>query len=164
MAESMSNSDLLRREQASFSNVQLPLAEDGSGNTGGELPFIVGVVDDLTGNAPSKERKELYERKFDKISRYNLDQKIADLGPGLEYDVKSTLPDSVHEGETLHVKLAFNEMKDFEPQQVARKIEPLRKLLTLREQLVSLKAKAGNDPKVKKELEALVKDLLADAG
>jgi type VI secretion system protein ImpB len=160
MAESMSNSDLLRREQASFSNVQLPLEDDGTGNTGGELPFIVSVVDDLAGNAPTKERKDLHERKFDKVSRYNLDTKLAEVGPGLEYDVKSTLPKSLQADDTLHVRIGFNEMKDFEPKQVAEKLPPLARLLKLREQLVSLKAKAGNDPKVKKELEALVKELL----
>lgn len=159
MAESMSNSDLLKRELASFSNVRMPLEEDGSRAEGAELPFIVGVIDDLSGNAPAKEREPLEERKFDKVSRYNLDQKLGEIAPGLEYDVKSTLPESLNPEKSLHVRLTFGEMKDFEPKRVAEKLPALAKLLRLREQLESLKA-YSQDPKVKKQLEAMVKELL----
>src|SRR4051812_2284077 len=118
MSRSMSNSDLLLNEKQAFSNVKLPLEREND-LAGGELPFIVGVVDDFSGNAPRKDRGHLTERTFDKVSRYTLDQKVAEFAPGLEYDVPSHLPESIHPKDTpLHVSLSFNEMKDFEPKRV----------------------------------------------
>jgi type VI secretion system protein ImpB len=138
----------------------MPLEEDGSNATGAELPFIVGVMDDLSGNAPTKEREELYNRRFEKVTRHTIDKKIAEIGPGLEYNVKSTLPKSMYADDSMNVRLTFSDMKDFEPKRVAEKLPQLAKLLRLREQLVSLKNYAGRDPKLRKELEALIAELV----
>ncbi len=156
----LSNADKLRRERASFANVSLPTDRpDDLG--GGELPFIVGVIDDLAGNAPSKARPPLAERTFDKVSRYTLDQKIAEIGPGVAFDCQSTLPAALGgTGGELHVELRFNQMKDFEPKQVAEQVPALAKLLRLREQLVRLRSRAAADPDVRRELERMIADLV----
>ena len=155
-----SNADKLRRERASFANVSLP-ADRPDDLAGGELPFIVAVIDDLAGNAPGKLRPPLDERQFDKVSRYTLDQKMAELSPGVRFTCPNTLPPALggNAGD-LDVQLRFNAMTDFEPKQVAEQLPALAKLLRLREQLVRLRAKAAADPDVKRELERMIADLL----
>lgn len=158
----MSNSGKLRQERASFANVSVPLSKAGGEGTE-ELPFIVGIVDDVRGNAERavKKRAELVDRKFDKISRYTLDDKLAELTPGLDYSVKCTLPNTGED--TLQVKLDFREMKDFEPKRVAQQIQPLNDLLKLRELLLALKNRAAARPETRKALEKLMTELMADS-
>ncbi len=161
MSDSRSNSDKLRDEHAAFANVALPTdrAED---LTGGELPFIVAVVDDFSGNAPSAARPELADRAFEKVTRYTLDARMADIGPGVTFAVTNTLPPELGgSDEPLPVRLQFNKMDDFEPRAIARQVPPLARLLQLREQLVNLRARASVDPTVRKELEAVIAGLVA---
>ena len=155
-----SNADKLRRERASFANLSLPTDRpDDLG--GGELPFIVGVIDDLAGNTPGKPRPPLEERTFDKVSRYTLDQKMAELAPGVSFSCPSTLPTALGgTGGDMPVRLRFNAMADFEPKQVAEQVPALAKLLRLREQLVRLRARAAADPDVRRELEQMIADLV----
>ncbi len=159
-AAAASNADKLRADRASFANVSLPTDRpDDLG--GGELPFIVGVIDDLAGNAPGKPRPPLDERTFDKVSRYTLDQKMAEIAPGVAFECASTLPPAL--GGTagpLHVRLQFNRMADFEPKQVAEQVPALARLLRLREQLVRLRARAAADPDVRRELERMIAELV----
>jgi type VI secretion system protein ImpB len=155
-----SNADLLRRERASFANVSLPTDRpDDLG--GGELPFIVGVIDDFAGNAPGRPRPPLEERTFDKVSRYTLDQKMAEIAPGLAFDCPSTLPAALGgTGGDMQVELRFNAMADFDPKRVAEQVPALAKLLRLREQLMRLRARAAADPDVRRELEKMIADLV----
>ncbi|HWE01849.1 MAG TPA: type VI secretion system contractile sheath small subunit [Tepidisphaeraceae bacterium] len=156
----MSNSDLLKQEIPSFSNVRMPLTKDGGLDTE-ELPFIVGVIDDFSGNAERslKKRGKLEDRSFDPVSRYTFDKKLADVSPGLDLVVKCTLPNTTEK--ELPVKLNFKAMKDFEPRNVAEQIDPLRNLLRMRESLVSLRNRSAADPETRKELEKLVGDIMA---
>ena len=156
----MSTADQLRRERASFANVSLP-TDRPDDLAGGELPFIVGVIDDLSGNAPGVTRPPLDERQFDKVTRYTLDRKMAELAPGVALDCRSTLPKSLGgtDGD-LHVRIRFNAMADFGPKQVAEQVPQLAKLLRLREQLVRLRARAAADPDVKRAVEQMIADLV----
>jgi type VI secretion system protein ImpB len=62
------------------------------------------------------------------------------------------------DGSTIPVELSFDSMSDFEPAAVVNKVEPLRKLLDVRNQLRDLLSKADRSA----DLEKLLEDILAD--
>ena len=107
-----------------------------------ELPFVVGVLSDLSGK-PDEPLPRLRDRKFLDIDRDNFDAVMHGMKPRLAYRVDNKL---TNDDTKLAVELRFNSLEDFEPEQVARQVEPLRKLLETRAQLAALLAKAdGND-------------------
>src|ERR1700732_3220522 len=88
-----------------------------------ELPFVVGVLGDFSGN-PTEPLKSLKDRKFVQIDRDNFNERLSRMTPGLNLKVKNTIQD---DGTEMGVKLQFKSMEDFEPGQVAKQVEPLRK-------------------------------------
>ncbi|MBX6316385.1 MAG: type VI secretion system contractile sheath small subunit [Isosphaeraceae bacterium] len=117
-----------------------------------ELPFVVGVLADLSGK-PDEPLPKLKDRKFVEIDRDNFDRVLAGMRPRLAFQVDNTLQG---DGTKLNVELRFNSMEDFEPERVVQQVEPLRKLLQARERLASLLAKMdGND-----RLETLLQDVI----
>lgn len=117
-----------------------------------ELPFVVGVLADLSGN-PEVPLPALKDRKFVEIDRDNFDAVLAKAAPRLVYKVDNTLTD---EDTRLGVELKFNSLEDFEPQRVAAQIEPLRKLLETRAKLANLRSTiSGND-----KLDSLLQEVL----
>lgn len=107
-----------------------------------ELPFVMGVLSDLSGN-PEEALPHPKERKFVEIDRDNFDDVLAGMKPRLTYSVENTL---TGDGSKLGVELKFNEIDDFQPERIVNQIEPLRKLLETREKLSDLVAKMdGND-------------------
>jgi type VI secretion system protein ImpB len=109
-----------------------------------ELPFVAGVLADMSGN-PATPLPPLKERKFVEINPDNFDSVLANMGPRLSYPVKNVLSDNPEAGQ-LAVDLRFGEMNDFSPEQVARQVEPLRNLLELRTKLSDLRGSLqGND-------------------
>jgi type VI secretion system protein ImpB len=101
-----------------------------------ELPFVMGVLSDLSGNASAVEKPEIANRKFLDIDMDNFDDRLAAIEPGIAFRVKNTLGDS--DGETLPVNLRFKKMNDFGPAAVARQVPALARLLEAREQLANL--------------------------
>jgi type VI secretion system protein ImpB len=118
-----------------------------------ELPFVMGIMGDFTGNNPGTPLKGLKDRKFVQVDRDNLDEVMAKMEPGLAFKVDNKLSDK--EG-TLAVDLKFRSMKDFEPGQVVEQIEPLQKLLETRNKLRDLLTKADRS----EELESLLEQVL----
>jgi len=107
-----------------------------------ELPFVVGVLADLSGQ-PEKPLPKIADRKFVQVDRDNFDKVLASMAPRLTFKVDNTLTD---DDTKLSVELKFSSMEDFEPQRVAEQIEPLRKLLELRRKLSNLQSSlCGND-------------------
>ncbi|MFN7945856.1 MAG: type VI secretion system contractile sheath small subunit [Blastocatellia bacterium] len=107
-----------------------------------ELPFVVGVLGDFSG-MPAEALPRLRDRKFVDIDRDNFDDVLAGMKPRLTYKVENKLSD---ESGQLGVELKFNNLADFEPDQVVQQVEPLRKLVELRQNLSDLLAKTdGND-------------------
>ena len=102
-----------------------------------ELPFVVGVLGDFSGN-PSQPLKPLKDRKFVQIDRDNFNDVMARMKPGLNLRVENTLQG---DGSEMAVNLAFNKMDDFSPAAVANQVEPLRKLLETRDRLQELLTK-----------------------
>jgi type VI secretion system protein ImpB len=98
-----------------------------------ELPFVMGVMADLSGQ-PAVPLPALTERKFLDISVDNFDERLSAMQPRVAFHVQNTL---TGEGR-LPVEIAFEKLSDFSPAAVARKVEPLRRLLEIRTRLANL--------------------------
>ncbi len=101
-----------------------------------EIPFVMGVMSDLSGNTPGVEKEEIAQRKFLDFDMDNLDSRMAAIQPGISFRVENKLSESA--GEKMGVNLRFNKMADFEPAAVARQVPALAKLLEARQQLANL--------------------------
>ena len=122
-----------------------------------ELPFVVGVLGDFTGQ-PDKPLPPLKERKFVNIDRDNFDKVMAAMNPRLAMRVDDKL--TGEEGKQLSVELRFRSMADFSPENVARQFEPTRNLVETRAKLNDLLTKM----EVNSKLEDLLDNILKDAG
>jgi type VI secretion system protein ImpB len=100
-----------------------------------ELPFVMGVLADLSGNASEVPKADMAERKFLDIDMDNFDKRMAAIEPALAMKVKNRLGDG---SEKLSVNMKFSKMDDFSPAAVARQIPATAKLLQAREQLTNL--------------------------
>lgn len=121
-----------------------------------ELPFVVGVVGDYTGQ-PEQPLLKLKERKFVEIDRDNFDAVLEGMKPHLAFAVENKLSEET-DAPNLKVDLRFKSMEDFEPQNIARQIKPLSELLELRSRLADLRGRLqGND-----KLEELLLDAVAN--
>ncbi|QDV25567.1 type VI secretion system contractile sheath small subunit [Aureliella helgolandensis] len=117
-----------------------------------ELPFVMGVLGDFSGQ-PTTKLKPLRDRKFVQIDRDNINDVLKQMTPGLNMRVENTL---AGDGSELGVQLKFESMEDFEPAQVANQVEPLKKLVETRNQLRDLLAKVD----VSSDLEETLEDVL----
>jgi type VI secretion system protein ImpB len=107
-----------------------------------ELPFVMGVLADLAGK-PDEPPPRLRDRKFIEIDRDNFNDVMKGIKPRLAFQADNKL---TNDNTKIGVELRFNSIEDFEPEQVARQVEPLAKLMEARRQLAGLLAKAdGND-------------------
>jgi type VI secretion system protein ImpB len=97
------------------------------------LPFVMGVMSDLSGK-PEEALPPVAERKFLEIDVDNFDDRMKAIKPRAAFRVPNTLSG---DGE-LTVDLTFDSMDDFSPAAVARKVEPLAKMLEARTQLSNL--------------------------
>lgn len=108
-----------------------------------ELPFVVGVLGDFSGN-PEKPLPRLRDRKFVNIDPDDFDDVMKGMTPRAAYKVKNTL---TGEGE-LGVELEFESMDDFTPESVVQQVEPLRKLQEARSKLADLRNKLAGSEKL----------------
>jgi len=119
-----------------------------------ELPFVVGVLGDFSGN-PTEKLKPLKDRKFVQIDRDNINDVMKRMTPGLNMKVKNTLKG---DGSEMAVQLAFSSMEDFEPANVAKQVEPLRKLMETRDKLRDLLTKVDRSEDLENVLEGVLKN------
>lgn len=98
-----------------------------------QLPFVMGVMADLSGK-PETPLPAVSDRKFLEIDVDNFDQRMKAMKPRVAFAVPNTL---TGEG-NLQVDITFESMDDFSPAAIARKVEPLRRLLETRTQLANL--------------------------
>jgi len=101
-----------------------------------ELPFVMGVMSDLSGNSPGVEKVDIKDRKFLDIDMDNIDNRMAAIQPGVSFRVTNKL--SENSDEKMSVNLQFNKMADFDPAAVARQVPALAKLLEARTHLANL--------------------------
>lgn len=122
-----------------------------------ELPFVMGVMSDLSGNTPGKEKAPVEERTFDKVTNATLDTFMAKtIKPGLSVMVDNKLKDGA--GQKMGLNLRFNSMDDFEPAQIARQVPALRELLEARKQLADLLLYMTSKPKAQEQIRDLLND------
>jgi type VI secretion system protein ImpB len=118
-----------------------------------ELPFVMGVMGDFTGQPdPDQPQAKVKDRKFVNIDMDNFDEVLAGMAPRASYRVRNRLS---AEGGEFAVNLQFKKMDDFRPESVVEQVEPLRRLLEARTRLSDLRNKMASNEKLE--------DLLADA-
>ncbi|BBO73292.1 type VI secretion protein [Desulfosarcina widdelii] len=119
-----------------------------------EIPFVVGVLADLSGK-PDEPLPKVKDRKFVEIDRDNFNQVLAGMKPRLAYRVDNKLTD---DDSKMAVELRFKSLDDFHPERVAEQVTPIRKMVDARKRLSDLLAKLdGND-----KLDELLQDVLAN--
>jgi type VI secretion system protein ImpB len=121
-----------------------------------ELPFVVGVLGDFSGD-PTQPLRPLAERKFIQIDRDNFNDVMARLAPGLNLKVDNKLAD---DGTQMAVDLKFNSIEDFEPGRVVDQVPALKALLETRNKLRDLMSKVDRS----EELETLLEQVLKNEG
>jgi type VI secretion system protein ImpB len=119
-----------------------------------ELPFVVGVMADLSGK-PKEPLRPLKDRKVVQIDRDNFNDVLAKATPRVAMKVDNKLTD---ENTKLAVELNFKHLDDFEPAKVVDQVPALRELMEMRQRLVQLLSKMeGND-----KLEELLANVLTN--
>ena len=121
-----------------------------------EIPFVMGVMSDLSGNTPGVEKEDIALRKFLDFDMDNLDARMAAIQPGVSFRVDNKLGDK--QGEKLGVNLRFNKMADFEPAAVAKQVPAVAKLLEARSQLANLMRYMDGKVKAEDQLKKLLSD------
>jgi len=102
-----------------------------------ELPFVMGVLADLSGNASQVAKPDMNDRKFLDIDMDNFDKRMGAIEPAVSMKVANKLGGG-EGGEKLSVNLKFTKMDDFSPAAIARQVPTMAKLLQAREQLSNL--------------------------
>ncbi|WP_031521018.1 type VI secretion system contractile sheath small subunit [Siccibacter colletis] len=117
-----------------------------------ELPLKLLVTGDFSNG---EEARPLSERKKVDINKNNFNSVLSEFSPSVNLTVKNTLAD---DGSEENIRLAFRDIKDFEPEQVARQIPQLRAMLAMRNLLRDLKSNLLDNATFRKELEKILKD------
>lgn len=120
-----------------------------------ELPFVLGVLGDFTGQ-PEQPLAKLKDRKFVEVNPDNFDSVMEGMKPHLSFTVENKLTDDPNT--KLGVDLHFKKLDDFEPGSVAKQVKPLKDLMDLRSRLADLRGSLqGND-----KLESLLLDAIGN--
>lgn len=117
-----------------------------------ELPFVVGVMGDFSGD-PTQPLRPMTDRKFTQIDRDNFNDVMARMAPGLNIKVENTLAD---DGSEMALNLKFGSIDDFDPARVVEQVPALKSLLETRNKLRDLMSKADRSD----ELEGLLEKVL----
>lgn len=110
-----------------------------------ELPFVVGVLADLSGDRdPDVEMPAVRERKFAEIDRDNFNDIMAKIAPRVTFQAENMLTEDP--ADMLNVALTFKHIDDFDPVNVLNQIPALAELYKTRTMLRDLLTKLdGND-------------------
>lgn len=129
--------------------------ETGGAMVKRELPFIMGVMSDLSGDG-ADDLPDISDREFVEIKPDNFDKVLKGMKPRLTYAVDNKLePDSE---EKIGVELKFESFDDFSPQRVAEQVGPLKQLLEKRQELADLKGKLATNRKLNKAIQQALGD------
>ena len=122
-----------------------------------ELPFVLGVMGDFVGNPDPDDPLPVFkQRKFVEIDPDNFNQVMAGMKPRLAFSVDNKLQEN---GSKIGVELKFNNIEDFNPDNVVQQVEPLRRLVEARQKLSDLLSKMDGNEK----LENMLNDVIANA-
>ena len=132
-------------------NIKLDL-HTGTAKKKVELPLKLLVAGDFSNGA---EQRPLSERQKVNINKNNMNSVLAEFSPSVSMAVENTL---AGDGSQDAITLAFRDMKDFEPEQVARQIPQLKAMLAMRSLLRDLKANLMDNTAFRRELEKILLD------
>ncbi|WP_170324298.1 type VI secretion system contractile sheath small subunit [Budvicia diplopodorum] len=132
-------------------NIKLDL-HTGGAQKKVELPLKILVMGDYS---HGQENRPIAEREKISINKNNFNAVLTDLNPKAKLTIKNTLAGDDTE---TNISLSFKEMKDFEPEQVAKQIPALRSLLAMRNLLRDLKSNLLDNATFRLELERILKD------
>ena len=121
-----------------------------------ELPFVMGVLGDFTGQ-PTEPLPRLKDRKFVEVNPDNFDSVLEGMKPHLSFAVENKLSEGA-DAPQLKVDLHFRSLDDFDPDKVARQVKPLRELLDLRTRLSDLRGSLQGNDKLEEVLLSTVGD------
>lgn len=116
--------------------VQIAYADPYNSDKMVELPFVMGVMADLSGNASEKEKPKIADRDFTNVDTENFDSYMASVEPAVSLTMKNKLGGA--EDENISAKLTFKSMKDLDPGEIAKQVPAMRALLEARQQLANL--------------------------
>lgn len=128
--------------------------EDGDATESRELPMVVGVISDLSGD--SEDPTDYPERGFVDVEPGGVDKLMSRLGPTLSVTVSDEL--SGKEDAEFAVDLRFDSIDDFSPLGVAAQMPQTARLLEARRRLADLYSKVEANDK----LDGILGDVLAD--
>jgi len=117
-----------------------------------EIPFVVGVLADLSGK-PDEPLPKLKDRKFVEIDRDNFNNVLAAMKPRVAFKVDNKLAE---DDTKLAVDLRFKSLDDFHPERVANQVDPLRKLVEARGRLSDLLNKLDGNDKLDELLQQVI--------
>lgn len=135
--------------------VQIAYADAYNSNKMVELPFVMGVMADLSGNNPGVEKADFAERSFTPVTKDTLDDYMSSVQPGVTFMAPNTLEPG---GAKIGVDLKFSKMEDLEPAAIAKQVPALAKLLEARQQLANLKSYMASKPKAQDHIKKLLND------
>ena len=121
-----------------------------------EIPFVLGVIGDFTGQ-PAEPLARLKDRRFVEITPDNFDSVLESMKPHLAFSVENKLSEDSNAGQ-IKADLNFKSLEDFEPEQVAKQIRPLKELLDLRTRLADLRGSLQGNEKLDDVLMEAVKN------
>ena len=120
-----------------------------------ELPFVMGVLADLSGQ-PAEALPKLKERKFVEVTPDNFDAVLKSMKPRVQFAVENKLaPES---NTKIAVDLTFESLDDFSPEAVAKRVGPLKDLLELRTTLADLRGSIQGNEKLDEILQQTLND------
>jgi type VI secretion system protein ImpB len=121
-----------------------------------ELPFVVGVLADLSGDLdPAEPPRPLKDRKFVEVDQDNFDDVLRRSKPRVALNVPNRLS---NDNSKLSVLLTFEKMDDFEPANIAAKVPALSSLLAARKALMQMLVKMEGNDTLEQELVAILDD------
>lgn len=117
-----------------------------------ELPFVVGVMSDLSGSG--ERTGTLKERKFHEVDRDSFNEFLATQKPRFTGQVDDEISGSTDK--QIGVEIEFRSMKDFEPEGIVEQVPVLKELLEIRQRLKSLQSRVSSSS----EVQELIEDIL----
>lgn len=135
------------------SRISIKIIKDVKGEVKEELPFKVLVPMEIPGKRPEEE---IADRNKIKIDKYNFNDVMKSANVHLDnLVVKNTLPG---DAEDLQVKLKFENMSSFNPEEIVNQVPELKRILELRKLLNDFKSRALTNKLFMKKLKEIAKD------
>src|SRR5580692_6830319 len=119
-----------------------------------EIPFVMGILADLSGQ-PEEPLPKIKDRRFVDITPDNFVSVLDNMKPRVAFSVENKLSDD-SKASNLGVDLTFKSLEGFEPEQVARRVKPLRDLLELRTKLSDLVGTLQGNEKLERVLQDVI--------